>query len=469
MMILQKTRSVNNLFEIHGIDGSDSLQIEMIRNNSFAYLADSRFREMDGELIMLCKLDGMSIMSKLLQRGSLEVREILGFLSDLAACITEMKEYLLKPENLIIDANYILFDNRSGHYRFILVPGEYRDFSQQLRSLMEELLSVMDHSDHEAAMFIYSFFSGNVLRDNFTPESFLGIMQGADGYSMGGRFETGGYTAVSCMCGQAETERETAGVNGDCLLSSETIKVKPTQAVDEDRGAVTHKSNEAEKINNIGMYCVGGVIAAVGVMIAITYGLSGLKIVMAVAVVYIAVLINRILKTREEEKLEEDMRVYSAGEEPVNFVRDVENIFASKGCETELYPVKYGTEVYSSGGYDSGLDTAFMVQEPAQQAVEEKVTRLVPVDLSLIGMEGQILLTGDRLVVGRTSEVVDYCLAVPGISRRHAEIVRNGSGYYINDLNSTNGTYVNSVRITAPTWLNYGDIVSFATVDFYCM
>ena len=110
-----------------------------------------------------------------------------------------------------------------------------------------------------------------------------------------------------------------------------------------------------------------------------------------------------------------------------------------------------------------------MVQEPAQQAVEEKVKRLVPVDLSLIGMEGQILLTGDRLVVGRTSEVVDYCLAVPGISRRHAEIVRNGSGYYINDLNSTNGTYVNSVRITAPTWLNYGDIVSFATVDFYCM
>ena len=73
MMILQKNRSVNNYFEIHGIDREDILQIEMLRNNSFRYIADCRFREIDNEIIMLCKLDGMSTLFSMINRGSLQV------------------------------------------------------------------------------------------------------------------------------------------------------------------------------------------------------------------------------------------------------------------------------------------------------------------------------------------------------------------------------------------------------------
>ncbi len=480
MMILQKTRSVNNFFEVHGIDSGDSLQIEMLRNNGFQYLAECRFREVDNGMIMLCKLDNMSIMSKNLQRGSVEVSEIMRFLTDLSACITEMKDYLLKPENLIIDANYILYDSREGHYRFILVPGEVRDFSQQLRGLMEELLAVMDHSDHEAVMFIYSFFSGNVLQDNFTPESFLSVMQGVQGKGLCERPES----EYINMSGSNTYDRKssagllmTDGYQGD---TGESKYAGRNHNYEEDE-CKNDKTNDGGKIRNIGLYCVGGAIVSIGVIIAITYGLSGLKIVMAVAVVYIAILVNRIMKTREEEKLEEDMRIYASATEPVNFIRDVENIYSTSKNRYADDDLK---NIYlSNGGYEdrdrgiySGLaeenyetgvimDTAFSVQEPAWKPI----TRLVPVDLSLIGMEGQILLPEDKLVVGRTSEEVDYCLAVPGISRRHAEIIKKGSGYVINDLNSTNGTYVNSVRITSPTWLCYGDIVSFATVDFYCV
>ena len=84
-------------------------------------------------------------------------------------------------------------------------------------------------------------------------------------------------------------------------------------------------------------------------------------------------------------------------------------------------------------------------------------------------IHNQIFLLGDRLTVGRASAEADYCLAVPGISRVHAELIKNGNSYMVNDLNSTNGTYVNSVRIMEPTRLCYGDVLSFATVDFYCM
>jgi hypothetical protein len=62
----------------------------------------------------------------------------------------------------------------------------------------------------------------------------------------------------------------------------------------------------------------------------------------------------------------------------------------------------------------------------------------------------QFALLGSRLVVGRaeaTGDSVDIDLSglrrgVDRISRRHAEIIKQGGDYFIRDLGSVNGTYV---------------------------
>src|SRR5262249_13057253 len=50
-----------------------------------------------------------------------------------------------------------------------------------------------------------------------------------------------------------------------------------------------------------------------------------------------------------------------------------------------------------------------------------------------------------RLVIGRSREC-DIRLADPNVSRKHAEIRREGSNFYVLDLDSTNGTEVNGRR-----------------------
>ena len=95
--------------------------------------------------------------------------------------------------------------------------------------------------------------------------------------------------------------------------------------------------------------------------------------------------------------------------------------------------------------------------------------RLVPVDVNIMRTAGQIELSREKKTIGRIDSLVDYCLPVKGISRIHAEIIREGDDYLINDLNSTNGTYVNSVRIHEPTKISCGDIVSISNVDYYCI
>jgi hypothetical protein len=63
------------------------------------------------------------------------------------------------------------------------------------------------------------------------------------------------------------------------------------------------------------------------------------------------------------------------------------------------------------------------------------------------GMAGQTFQPADgRTLVGRSPEC-DIFLDDVTVSRRHAEIVRNGDTFTIRDLGSLNGTYVNRKRI----------------------
>jgi ABC-type multidrug transport system ATPase subunit len=55
-------------------------------------------------------------------------------------------------------------------------------------------------------------------------------------------------------------------------------------------------------------------------------------------------------------------------------------------------------------------------------------------------------LTQPQIVIGR-DEANDLTIPAPSISRRHALIVRQGNRYFIEDLNSGNGTFVNGQRL----------------------
>lgn len=70
------------------------------------------------------------------------------------------------------------------------------------------------------------------------------------------------------------------------------------------------------------------------------------------------------------------------------------------------------------------------------------------------GIEGKLIYQGENecanlvidsveFFIGRNSDEVDGSIATEGISRIHARIIQKEGAYYIEDLNSTNGTYLN--------------------------
>jgi pSer/pThr/pTyr-binding forkhead associated (FHA) protein len=58
--------------------------------------------------------------------------------------------------------------------------------------------------------------------------------------------------------------------------------------------------------------------------------------------------------------------------------------------------------------------------------------------------------SGERTLIGRSPEC-DVFLDDVTVSRRHAELLRNGEKFTISDLGSLNGTFVNKKRIESTT------------------
>ncbi len=93
-------------------------------------------------------------------------------------------------------------------------------------------------------------------------------------------------------------------------------------------------------------------------------------------------------------------------------------------------------------------------------------------DACLVIMYGSEYTVGNKIqlpkqgtvVIGRSTDA-HIQLNSYGVSRSHASITAGKGGYYIRDLNSTNGTFVNEVQIGShPVRLSNGDRIQMGTV-----
>jgi len=107
-----------------------------------------------------------------------------------------------------------------------------------------------------------------------------------------------------------------------------------------------------------------------------------------------------------------------------------------------------------------GSTTVFDAAEefaPVPTAASAIATITVP------GIEHDVALTGERMVIGRLRSC-DLCLEDANTSREHAALEREGAGWAVVDLGSTNGTLVNGETIDRVRLLN-GDIITVGITE----
>lgn len=128
------------------------------------------------------------------------------------------------------------------------------------------------------------------------------------------------------------------------------------------------------------------------------------------------------------------------------------------------------------------LSGAFIRRGPRSRPPDPDRTALVSPDspvrvrLKVTASGDEIMLAADRpeLIIGRSHKEVSpdidlgpYGGSQAGVSRRHSRLVQIAREWFIEDLNSTNGTFVNGVRLRPQQTvvLKNGDIVRCGQVE----
>lgn len=111
---------------------------------------------------------------------------------------------------------------------------------------------------------------------------------------------------------------------------------------------------------------------------------------------------------------------------------------------------------------DAGATAAISVDTAARMGLEGSGAQLVVMDDAGKPRE-RISITRSPVVIGRLS-TNDVVLSDPNVSRRHAELRRDGEDWVVVDLGSTNGTMVNG-KLAKEQKLKDGDKISFGSSE----
>jgi len=84
----------------------------------------------------------------------------------------------------------------------------------------------------------------------------------------------------------------------------------------------------------------------------------------------------------------------------------------------------------------------------SRETFGEEITVKQRACLEIIGFDEEnkvIELGEEEVIIGRIPEC-GICLAVDNVSRQHARVIFRNEEYFVEDLDSTNGTYVNGIK-----------------------
>lgn len=422
MRVLQKNKGCNSYIEISGVEIKDNYERRMFMYAPSDWLVKADYRFIDNEESMLFRIDGMSVLSEKYRRVNPGIEDVRALIRNLGACLSELSEYMLDPEDLVISMRSILYDSRLERYKFLYVPGSGGGFIRQIKEVMEDIMVIFDNRDRSGTTELYEIYS-RLLEDNFSPEMFMMLMQEKEKPAEDGHAE------------RKQAERKFAERKPDerKFAEREPAEGGVMRAVSGEDMRQTSKDEEKADIKKILLY--GAVIAVLGVAAMALLGAKGAILSLLMLGGYTVYAINDFLEKKQVREMEDAM----------SEVAGVVEVFQQEKSSEEL---KLPMVVTGS---------AF-----------KEVNSLIP--FAGENEEPIRLMEDGEITIGRQAGACQYCLSEPGISRVHAVLSKEGRKVMLRDEASTNGTYVNNRRLRQDAEeLKYGDVVSFAGVEYYCV
>lgn len=427
-------RDLNNNYMIlndEATNAMDDYRVRMLISNKIPFILKCNVRKFDGSVKYYYEITSKHPMNRVFEKKKIGRAELNTLITSFLKVLESSTEYLLNPNDFILEPDYIYMNIETNQVYFCYMPGYEKDIGASFHSLTSYILERIDHEDKHTVATAYELYR-QTMNENYSLRDILNSITKED-----------------------KKEYE------------EIKEQEPAQEIDELNFQMEEKKEESKDIKKIKskgnyVYLLGGVVT-MSALLLFSYFLyinrgvmkiikisddlllkaGGVTLIILVIIVYIFYKKYQIRREEESDNLiimTEDKKVTSI---PDHVISLNESESVSNNLPKE--------EVQNYG------NTVLLNYRPVNR-------RLISSKEKYNSFE----LTEKSFLVGKMAEHVDGVIQDELISRIHAEIGKRDASYYLTDLNSTNGTFHNDRRLEANETVEIKpeDVIRFATVEY---
>lgn len=150
----------------------EAYEQNLLRRVKVPGLAEFYTTETDTEIKYVYKLNTYVSLENWLRENPLGQELIRRILKSVIRVMGAVDEYLLDPDDLVMETAYIFLNETEYYASFIYLPGYKKDFWEQMRSFSEEWLNMVAYEEKEAVFLAYQFY-----KKVHEPQCVLGAVQ----------------------------------------------------------------------------------------------------------------------------------------------------------------------------------------------------------------------------------------------------------------------------------------------------
>ncbi|NLY48895.1 MAG: FHA domain-containing protein [Clostridiales bacterium] len=463
---------------------SEAYCVNMLQENRVEGIIKPEPRNIDNRVLYYYDITSRQSLETVYIKKSIRYEKIKNLFMDLADIIERTYEYLLNENDLVLKPEHIYMDLDKEKTWLCYLPGYGRDIGAQITALVEYIMNKVEYSDKEAVLYTYNLYAA--CRDGgFSFNHLLSVIRGDK--QEGNKNMTGAGNKEFILGFEESKEIHSIPEDGNINYNhgknaGNAKKNACSEKFSADRGAGRHIPVMMEEVVTdekeiyyyplttyiytaacvIGAVCL--VIIAINMKLVFTamgnrldYGkITALILVLMIITGYLMKIIwnkrNRLTRiVRKQDYIDPT---------------DNDNTYIYKSKETSGDKVKEtGESVFSEP-----RRTGKQEDKPEMTVLLNSAPALSECRLEPENKDNNeiIQITDFPFVIGKLKNHVDYCLNKDVVSRFHVKITKEDEGYFITDLNSTNGTTVNDKPLPCyqKQAITRGDRIAIAGIKY---
>lgn len=418
----------------------ESYELQMAEGRKIPHLLGMEIIRAEGNANYMYDISGKQQIDDYLSGKKMGYGILWGLLCAVQELCTALPDYLLREDGICLESEYIYVSLEDGGIYFTYFPFWSQSFPEAFERYMEQVLRKVDHQEQAAAELAYQVYQMCIMEN-------------------------------TSIRGMLEQVRKKGFLDGIVMEPEKEVRAS---VMEEPQGQpIENLPQRKQKLwEKLQEKAIGWAEANPTLVkfldkckAIVPKGFTGNKPKAET---------GKLKQTGTKEKTRKVIFKEKGGTRWGNKAKEGKNLSQT---ELEAKPVKSKANNHieslvcqNAAETNAGLDGAL-------QKVEAHPTEI----LGICGQEtigwlayqgnhgcGDIQVEGEEFLLGKNREQAAGVIDAEGVSRLHARITRQGENFYLEDLNSTNGTFLNGepVQYRQKRKLSQNDRIRFGAEEY---